>query len=105
MAGVTEVQAPLSGIEARRPRFVVENQCFAGFFLGFSGGAADGRIEPTSIRRDDANADATAFFHGLFSGRLPYRLVHESRIESTVFPNVDIHASVGCPMYVFERTD
>jgi hypothetical protein len=105
MAGVTEVQGPLSTIADRRPRFDVENQCFAGFFLGFSGGAADGRIEPTSIRRDDANADATAFYRGLFGGRLPYRLAHESRIRSTVFPNVDIHASVGCPMYVFERID
>jgi hypothetical protein len=105
MAGVAEVQARLSDIADRRPRFVVANECFAGFYRGWARGGPDGRIVPTSMRRDDADADATRFFRGLFEGRLRYRLVHESRIASDVFPRVDLHASVGCPIFVFERED
>lgn len=105
LAGVREVQAPLSAIGDRRPRFVVVNECFAGFFRGWARGGPDGRIVPTSMRRDDANEDATAFFRGLFDGHLPYRLVHEARIRSTVFPPIGMHGSVGCPMFIFERND
>jgi len=105
LAGVREVQAQLTAIGERRPRFVVENECFADFFRGWATSGPDGRIEPTSMRRDDANEDATTFFGGLFAGRLPYRLVHESRIASNVFPRISLHASVGCPMLVFERND
>jgi hypothetical protein len=57
------------------------------------------------MRRDDADRDATAFFRGLFEGSLPYRLVHESRITSALFPWIPIHSSVGCPVFVFERID
>jgi hypothetical protein len=105
MAGVTEVQASLSDIGRRRPRFVVANECFASFFRGWATGGPDGRIEPASMRRDDADADATNFFRALFEGRLPYRMVHESTIASSLFPRIGIHASVGCPMFVFERVD
>jgi hypothetical protein len=105
MAGVTEVQAPLSAIDARRPRYVVANECFAGFFRGWARGGPDGRIEPTSMRRDDDDTDATTFFRALFDGRLPYRLVHESRFVSPLFPRIFLHGSVGCPVFVFERAD
>lgn len=102
MAGVLEVQAPLSAIEARRPRFVVENGCFASHYLGNVGGA-EGRIVPASLRRDEVDDDATAFFHGLFAHRLRYHLAHESRPTHAVFEPVNLHASLGCPVYLFER--
>jgi hypothetical protein len=103
MPGLIEVQAPLSLIEDRNPRFVVVNECYVWRYLARNLGGSEGRIVPVTQREDAENADATAFFRGLFDHRWPYGLVHESRVTSTVFPRVHLHASLGCPVFVFER--
>jgi hypothetical protein len=103
MPGVTEVQAPLSRIADRNPRFVVVNECYVWRYWARSLGGSEGRIVPATQREDAENADATTLFQGLFDHRLPYTLVHESRVASEVFPRVHLHASLGCPVFVFER--
>jgi hypothetical protein len=103
MPGLTEVQAPLSRIGDRDPRLVVVNECYVWRYLARNLGGSEGRIVPATQREDAENADATAFFRGLFDHRWPYSLAHESRITSTLFPRVHLHASLGCPVFVFER--
>ncbi len=103
MPGVTEVQAPLSRIEDRGPRFVVVNECYVWRYLERDLGGNEGRIVPRTQQDDAENADATALFQGLFHHRVPYRLAHESRVTSTLFPRIHLHASLGCRVFVFER--
>jgi hypothetical protein len=103
MPGVTEVQAPLSRIADRNPRFVVANECYVWRYWARTLGGNEGRIVPATQREDAENSDATAFFQGLFEHRSSYSLAHESRVTSTLFPRVQMHASLGCPVFVFER--
>jgi hypothetical protein len=62
-----------------------------------------GRIIPPTQEEAMRDADPTAFFQALFRGELGFRLVHESDWASRVLRRVDINASLGCPVYVFER--
>jgi hypothetical protein len=103
MPGVTEVQAPLSRIAERNPRLVVVNECYVWRYWARNLGGSEGRIVPVTQREDAENADATAFFRGLFDHRLGYSLAYESRVTSEIFPRVHVHASLGCPVFVFER--
>jgi hypothetical protein len=103
MPGVTEVQAPLAHVVDRGPRFVVVNECYAWRYLERDLGGNEGRIVPRTQQEDAENADATALFQGLFHHRFPYSLAHESRVTSTLFPRIHMHASLGCPVFVFER--
>jgi len=101
--GVEEVKAPLVDIEERRPRYIVVSDCYVWRFLERNDMESHtGRVVPSTQRADNADADATTFFRGLFHGELPYRLVHEARIRS--FERSWMHSSLGCPMFTFERT-
>lgn len=99
--GVEEVQAPLSDIDARRPRFVVVSGCYEWRYLERDLGGDTGRIVPPTQRRDASDPDATRFFQGLHAHQLGYVLVLMTRIER--FRPTVIHGSLGCPMFVFER--
>jgi len=102
--GLEELQAPLLDIEARRPRFVVVNECYVWRFLERNDlESQTGRVVPATQRADAADPDATGFFRGLFRGQLGYRLVHEARIRA--FERSWLHSSLGCPMYTFERAE
>lgn len=103
MPGIEEVRAELSAIGERRPRFVVVSECYVWRFMERDLGGTEGRIVPITQRRSASDADATTFFQGLFRGRLGYHLASESRIRSETFPPYLLHASLGCPMFVFER--
>ena len=101
--GVEEVQAPLMGVEQRRPRFIVVSECFVWRYLKRDLGPQQGRIIPPTQNRDAADADATQFFQSLFDGKLAYHHAHESRYESDIFLRAFMHASVGCTVWTFER--
>ncbi len=110
MPGVHEVQARLSNIEARRPRFVVANECYVWRYVNIpdpalprEGPGAHGRVFPRTQARDASDEDATSFFRGLFAGTTRYRLAHLSTYESAALPRFEIHASLGCPVSIFER--
>mgnify|MGYP000864625549 CR=1 FL=1 len=101
--GVEEVEARLSAIEERKPRFIVVSECYVWRYLGRSARGRDGHVVPSTQGRDANDVDATSFFQSLFRFELPYRLAREDRVENHWFPRAELHASLGCPMYVFER--
>jgi hypothetical protein len=100
MPGIVEVEQPLMAIAERGPRFAVVNDCHVWpYFLPST--IPQGRITPASLQRKET--DAAMFFQGLFAHRLRYHLAHESRIRSERFPRYELHASIGCPIFIFER--
>lgn len=102
LPGVDEVQASLSDVEERKPRFIVVNDCYVWRYLERDDMASTtGHVVPPAQRTDAADADATTFFRDLFHERLRYKLVHESKI--TAFERSWMHSSLGCPMFIFER--
>jgi len=103
LPGVVEVQAPLAAIADRRPRFVVVSECYAWRYLERDLGGDSGHIVPVRQKDIAHDADASSFFNGLFRGQLGYHVARESRIRSTLFPRRELHASVGCPVFTFER--
>jgi len=103
LPGVEEIEAPLMGIASRHPRFVVVSECYVWRYLERDLGGDTGRIVPTRQKDVAHDADATAFFQGLFHGRLGYHVVDEARVRSKTFPRRELHASVGCPVFTFER--
>lgn len=104
--GLEEIEAPYSAIMARAPRFIVISECWVWRYLpDFFVHTPEGRVQPPTQLADAADRDATSFYGALFSGLLPYRLVHEARFTSGVFRRVQLHGSVGCPVYTFERDD
>ncbi len=104
MPGVEEVQAPLSEIAERNPRFVLVSGCYVWRFLERSE-LEGGRVYPQYQMRAASDPDATRFFRGLFAHKLGYRLVLATFIPTDFwFRLVDMHASLACPMFIFERT-
>jgi hypothetical protein len=100
---VEEIQAPFMDIERRRPRYVVVSTCYAWRYLPIDTSSHDGHIYPPNQARDAQDADATAFFGGLFEGRLGYRMVHDTKIKDGWFRPIEIHASLNCRTTTFER--
>lgn len=104
--GLEELQAPYATIAARSPKFIVVSECWVWRYLpDIFAGTPDGRIRPTTQNADAADQDATSFYGSLFGGVLPYRVAHTARFEHPFFRRHHLHASVGCPVYTFERDD
>jgi hypothetical protein len=102
--GVTEVEAPFSDVEARRPRFIVMSGFWVGRYLIEPGWVAPtGRVLSPGQERLEGDLDSRAYFHALRDERLHYRLAHVSRWTSTFWPLVDIHASLSLEVWLFER--
>lgn len=103
MPGIVEVEAPYGAIAQRKPRFVVVGAGFAWRYrIGRWDGDA-GRVQPVSHSGNLTDTDATAFFQSLFAGTAGYREVLHARREGRVFPTIELHASLGMQVYVFER--
>ncbi len=103
MPGVDEVLAPLSEIERRRPRFVIENECYVWRYLERAPSDGPGRVISTTLVRDARNLDATRYYDRLFRHSLPYHPAHTSRFTSAVFAPLKLHASLSCAVLVYER--
>lgn len=105
--GLDEAEGLLADIDVRKPRFIVVSQCYAWRFRPPPPQGA--RVAPVAIARTTADADATTFFDTLFGridgARSAYRLVDEARVDSPVIPKMNLHASLGCPMFTFERDE
>lgn len=104
--GLEEVQAPYASIADRSPRFVVVSECWVWRYLpeAFAPTPA-GRIRPVTQQLNANDVDATTFYGALFAQRLPYRVAHTARFDHPFFRRRHLHASVGCPVYTFERVD
>lgn len=111
MPGIVEVKDKLSDVRARNPRFIAVNDCYAWRYLRLPHldlprdvQHGSGRILPRTQDRDASDVDATFFFNELFEGRLGYRLATVAEIpKDALFPRYEIHASLGCPVRIFER--
>ncbi len=102
--GVTEVTARFSDIEARRPRFIVVSEFWAGrYLIEREWVAPAGRVLSPGQERLEGDLDSRAYFHALRDGRLRYRLANVSRWTSKFWPAVDIHASLSRELWIFER--
>ncbi|HEY8072663.1 MAG TPA: hypothetical protein VIF62_01095, partial [Labilithrix sp.] len=102
LPGVEEIQAPLSDIKERNPRFVVVSGCYVWRYLPRDIGAATGRIYPTTQHRDAADADATSLFLGLWSQNIGWKSANQAGIDPSKHP-AHIHGSLDCWTFVFER--
>lgn len=104
--GLEELQATYRSIEARRPRFIVISECWVWLYLpDIFTTTPEGRTVPKSVQKTAAEDDATSFYGSLFAGVLPYRIAHTARFEHPLFRRRHLHASVGCPVYTFERDE
>jgi hypothetical protein len=104
--GLKEVQAPYASIVARKPRFIVVSECWVWRYLpDVFAGTPEGRVRPATQQTDAADQDAADFYGALFGGVLPYRVAHAARFDHPFFRRQHLHASVGCPVYTFERDE
>lgn len=103
--GLEELQAPYASVAVRRPKFIVISECWVWLYLPeVFASTPEGRIRPAA-QKNEGDADATGFYGALFAGVLPYRIAHTARFEHPFFRRRHLHASVGCPVYTFERDD
>ena len=100
---ITEVQASLSAIEERAPRFVVVSECYVWRYLQPDTTSDPARIVPAVQKINAHDADATRLFQALWAGQLAYHVVLEARVRSNIFPRAELHSSLGCPTFIFER--
>lgn len=104
--GLEELQAPYASIADRSPSFIVVSECWVWRYLPeVFAPTPTGRIRPVTQQLNANDVDATTFYGALFAGRLPYRLAHTARFDHPLFRRRHLHASVGCPVYTFERID
>ena len=103
MYGMTEVQDDLANIEKRHARFVVVNGCYFWRYMDRDLSDQNGRVIPNAQLKSAQDPDATALFRGLFLRKFPYHVTYESKIRSDLFPKYELHASLGCDVWVFER--
>jgi hypothetical protein len=104
LPGVEEIRDTYERTGARAPRWIVVSQAWAWRYqIDTTYSQTPGRILPPTQERGMEDADATTFFQGLFRGERGYKLAHESRWSSRVFHRVDINASLGVAVFVFER--
>ncbi len=103
LPGATEVVAPFQDVERRKPRWIVvtESQVWP-YLVDAADVARMGRIltpGQSAAQRDPARA----YFRDLVAGRAGYRVAHVSEWTSRIWPRVQIHASTGQRVHIFER--
>jgi hypothetical protein len=99
---VTELRQPFGAIESRKPRFIVVSAWWVQRYLLLQK-TADGRMPSPILQRQFADGDARGYFAALYTGALPYRLVHRSHYGGGLFPAVHIHESLDESIDIFER--
>ena len=101
---VEEVSDRFSNVEARRPDFILISDFWASKYL------VDPEVlrgmglvpSPTQIAMAK-DTDSRAYFRALLAGDLNYRRAHVSGWTSTLWPRVDLHASLTREVWIFER--
>ena len=101
LPGVTELRQPFSA--KRDARFIVVSGSWVRRYLRTERPLKPGHIYSRLQQADFRNADARGYFAALDDGRLPYRLVHVSRYQSSIWPAVHIHDSLAEPIGIYAR--
>jgi hypothetical protein len=103
LPGASEVVAPFEDVEQRKPHWIVatESQLWP-YLVDADDVARRGRIL-TPGQMAAQHAPARAYFRDLVAGRAGYRVAHVSEWTSRVWPLVQLHASTGQRVHIFER--
>jgi hypothetical protein len=101
LPGVTELLEPFR--VRRDPRFIVVSGSWVRRYLRPQLMPKPGRIYSRLQQADFRNVDARGYFAALDGGRLPYRLVHVARYQSSIWPAMHIHDSLAEPIGIYER--
>jgi len=103
LPGAKEVLAPFEDVEQRKPQWIVVTEPQLGPYLADAAEVERmGRIltpGQSAAQRDPARK----YFRDLVAGRAGYRVAHVSEWTSRVWPLVQIHASTGQRVQIFER--
>lgn len=103
LPGAREVLAPFEDVERRKPRWIVVTEPQLGPYLTDAAAVERmGRIltpGQSAAQRDPARK----YFRDLVAGRAGYRVAHVSEWTSKVWPLIQIHASTGQRVHIFER--
>jgi hypothetical protein len=105
LPGVTEVVDQLSAVESRRPHFIVVSEFWAARYLFEPERLTRGHVptqEQVELENDD---DSRSYYRALRGGHLRYRFAHVSDYHSRIWPRLDVHASLGCPIWIFQRIE
>lgn len=106
MPGFVEVVDRFDNIGARRPDFVVVSQGWVWrYLLDPNATPASGRVLPPTQIETGSDPDGTTFFPSLLGGKRGYRLAHVAAFDDSVWPRLDIHASVAREIWIYERED
>lgn len=105
LPNVTEVQDLLTNIEKRKPRYIVLSACYVWRYMPRDVSAQTGHIVPVVQVDDELDRDPVRFFRSVFELKLPYRIAYFGKIDNPIFPREELHASLGCPIDVWERTE
>lgn len=104
MPGFAEVTARFEDVESRRPRWIVVCNGWAWrYLLPPPPDDGSGAITPGAQHATRTDRPAGDHFRDLLAEKLAYRIAHESRFESRIWPWVDIHVSTGQPVWILER--
>ncbi len=110
MPGVEEVVDDYDGARARGAKYIVVSEGWAWRYLidarAFPAGGTRGRMLPETQRQTAEDSRASRYFRELVASRYaPYRLVYRSAFESKIWPRVDLHASTGRDIWIYERAE
>lgn len=103
MPGIEEVQDRYGDIDARKPKFVVFGEGFAWRYLIGEWSGDGGRVQPKVHKENLADHDAREHFHRLVEEKGDYKTALHARYDGTIFPNLRLHGSLGCDVWIFER--
>jgi hypothetical protein len=103
LPGAREVVAPFEDVERRKPQWIVvtESQIWP-YLVDAADVGRRGRIL-TPGQKAAQRDPARAYFRDLVAGRAGYRVAHVSEWTSRIWPLVQIHASTGQRVHIFER--
>lgn len=106
LPGALEVEDTFEHATVRRPKWIVVSEGWVWRYLSDPHALGQhGRMMPPTQLANSSDADATGFFHGLLAEQRGYRWAHVAKWQSDVWPLVDIHASTGREIWIFERAD
>ena len=98
-----EVSDAFDGLARRDPRWIVLPYAWAAKYIEDAAPpATDGRRAPPAQHVPEGDP-GRPFFRALVAGRAGYRVACYATYDGGLWPRVDIHASTGMPVWVFER--
>jgi hypothetical protein len=103
LPGAREVLAPFENVEDRRPHWIVLTETQAWPYLVEAADVARMGRTLTPGQRAAQNDPARKYFRDLVAGQGGYRVAHVSEWTSKFWPLVQIHASTGQRVHIFER--